>query len=122
MQHSSTTGQGRLLKMNIVQRCFIVAGVSAVLLAGLYAPWTANIAYLGIQYKITVHRFAGYHWMFKPPGPTDAPTFEATFDETDTFRSPHFRDTLQYEVDSSRLLLEWLMVSLVTLGLVTASQ
>jgi len=89
---------------------------------GLYSPWIATISYLGSEHNTTVHRFAGYHWILKPPGPTDAPTFEATFGETETFRSPHFRDTLQYQVDSSRLLLEWLMVLLVTVGLVAASQ
>lgn len=110
------------MNLNIMQRCVIIAGVLAVLFMGLYPPWIAIIGYLASEHNTTIHKPAGYHWIFKPPGPTDAPTFEATFGDTDTFKSARFRDTLRYEIDTSRLLLEWLMVGLVTIGLTVASQ
>jgi hypothetical protein len=108
--------------MNVLQRIIIFAGVSVVLILGLYSPWTATISYLGSEHNTTVHRSAGYHWIFKAPSPADNTTFEATFGDTDTFRAPRFRDTLRYEIDTSRLLLEWLMVVLVTVGLLVATK
>lgn len=116
--------------MNTVQRCVIVAGVLAIVGAGLYPSWTGTIGMIGDP-KTMVRRSAGYHSIFTAPGPTDKTTYNNTFGDIEDYdayrawhgdKSPRFRDTLRYEIDSSRLLLEWLMVVLVTAGLVLASK
>lgn len=78
----------------------------------------------------TIHRPAGWHSVINAPGPTDKTTFNKTsgdiedYDATDTSyyvnEIPRFRNALRYEIDTSRLILEWLMVILLTVGLTVA--
>jgi hypothetical protein len=99
---------------------------------GLYPPWIGTIGMLG-KANTTVRRAVGYHSILTAPGPTDKTTFNTAFGDVENYdaydyesyyqrKVPKLRDTLRYEIDATRLLLEWLMVVLVTGGLVIAAR
>ena len=79
-------GKNPVTKMNRAQRRCLWGGIIAIGLLGLYPPWVQTF------FRAHMTRPVGYSFIFRPP-------------------SVQFGGV---EIDGTRLLIEWFVVSLVT--------
>jgi len=97
--------------MRLIARFITFLGVLALIGSAAMAPWTENTVhyqYLNNKMEgIPTYAWAGYHSVRREP----APIIRYNDDGTIKF-------TAAYVIDRDRLLLEWVLIVLVTVGLV----
>lgn len=97
--------------MRPLARFITFLGVLALIASTVMLPWTEDslhYQYIRDQMQaITVHAWAGYHSVFKPPSQVIQYNDDG-----------NIKLTADYVIDHDRLLLEWVFIVLVTVGLV----
>src|ERR1700733_1216680 len=118
--HVGPLPKGRLMTG---QQGVLLGAVVLVILAALWAPWEGTVVIPG-KSEMSIRRFAGYHWVFLPPIPADFQTFDETFGDIESDASLgqpwRYRETIRWDIDEGRLLLEWLLIVLASVGLILA--
>jgi hypothetical protein len=97
--------------MRIFARFVTFLGVIALVASAVMLPWTersVHYQYLNEKMEgIPTYAWAGYHSVLKEPAPI------IRYNDDGTIKL-----TAAYVIDRDRLLFEWLLVVLVTVGLV----
>lgn len=96
-----------------MKRVVLVSGCVALIVSALFPPWRYQQTRYGrdefLKPRTSETRgFAGYHWI------TNEPQAVEKYDSPG--RAPSL--VISYEIDRSRLVLEWLLIVLVSAGLI----
>jgi uncharacterized membrane protein len=94
------------------QRIILGTGLLLVLATGLYVPWRATLV---DRHSRRVTRPAGYGWIWHTPEIPYA-VFHDYLEEgtVDANRMRRANSLFELEVDSSRILIQWVLIALVT--------
>jgi|SRR5882724_5723771 len=111
--------------MKLLSRAIIVLGALTILAMGLYPPWTATARWKDETLAI---KSAGYHFVLESPG-RDVDNSFLLFgvkpeDESSRFNSvsaKDLREHVTYEINMPRLLIQWVVAILLTVGLLWVS-
>jgi hypothetical protein len=97
--------------MRLIARFVTFLGVSALIASAVMLPWTENTVhyqYLNDRMEsIPTYAWAGYHSVMRDPAPI------IRYNDDGTIKL-----TAAYVIDRDRLLLEWVLIVLVTVGLI----